>query len=269
MQWLDRLRRRLEPYAVPHLTLALVAGQVGVFVLSLGDPQILFRMVLVPQLVMQGEFWRLVTFLFAPPVAHPIFLFFYWYLFALMGTALESQWGNLRYNLFLLIGYLATTGVSFITPDVPSSNAFLQSSVFLAFAFLFPDFVLHLFLIFPVKIKWLAAIAWLSYLYLLVTGGTLARLLVIASVGNFFLFFGPDLWYRLRQGHRRMRWQARSTTRKDVARHRCRVCGITNISHPKMQFRYCSQCAGQCGYCTEHINDHEHVPEDCEARNPR
>ncbi len=86
-----------------------------------------------------------------------MFAFFFWYLFYLMGTALERSWGTFRYNVFLLIGYVDTVGVAFIVPDVPANNAFLQGSVFLAFAYLFPDFVMYIFFILPVKIKWLGA----------------------------------------------------------------------------------------------------------------
>jgi len=269
MRWFARLEQRFGSYAIPHLTLALVAGQVAVFLLSWGNPGILANVGLVGALVLKGEFWRVVTFLFAPPMSHPIFLFFYWYLFALMGTALEAHWGLFRYNVFLLVGYLATLAVSFILPHAGASNTFLQASVFLAFAFVFPEFVLHLFFVFPVKIKWLAAITWLFYLYVIATGDWMARLLVLASIGNVLAFFGRDIWLRIRQGHRRMRRQTGAVERQETPRHRCLVCGITNLSHPKMAFRYCSQCTGQCGYCSDHIRDHQHVTEDCQASGTR
>ncbi len=43
------------------------------------------------------------------------------------------------------------------------------------------------------------------------------------------------------------------------ARHRCHVCGKTNLTNPEMDFRYCSRCAGDQCYCPEHIFNHEHV----------
>jgi hypothetical protein len=237
-------------------------GQVAIYVVHLQQPEILDNAQLIPQLVWQGEVWRLVTFLFVPPAtAFPIFLFFFWYLFYLMGTVLEQQWGVFRYNVFLLIGYVATTAVSFLTPEAPSSNVFLQGSVFLAFAALFPDFVLNLFFILPVKVKWLALVAWIGYLFRFVFGDWQDRLLVLASVANVFLFFGRELWSRVRQGQRRMAWQAKVSQDRNKPRHRCMVCGITSVTHPKMQFRYCSKCVGQCGYCTEHVHNHEHVTE--------
>ena len=263
LPWLDRLERRFGRYAVPNLTLALIAGQALVyFAMRLeGRADIIANLQLVPSLVKTGQIWRLVTFAFEPPMMGPLFAFIFWYLFYMMGTALEQQWGLFRYNLFLLIGFVATAAVSFLTPNLPASNGFLQGSVFLAFAFLFPDFVLHLFFVLPIKIKWLALLAWLFYLQTAVMGTWHVRLQVIASVANFLVFFGRELVDRLRHKQRRAVRDARESRAKKRPLHECRVCGITNLSHPKMQFRYCTKCAGQCGYCTEHLHDHEHVTE--------
>lgn len=263
LPWLDRLERRLGRFAIPNLTLVLIAGQVLIYVAARieGRAEIVLNLLLIPQLVAQGEVWRLVTFVFEPPMMPPLFAFIFWYLFYLMGTALEHQWGTFRYNVFLLIGFAATAAVSFFTPALPASNAFLQGSVFLAFAFLYPDFVLHLFFILPIKIKWLALLAWLYYLNTLVVGAWPERLQVIAAVANFLVFFGRELVDRLRHKRRRVVWDARQARAKAKPMHECRICGITNLTHPKMQFRYCTKCAGQCCYCMEHLTDHQHVTE--------
>jgi len=166
--------------------------------------------------------------------------------------------------MFLLIGIVATIAVSFLQPAAPSSNLFLQGSVFLAFAFLFPDFVLNLFFILPVKIKWLALVAWIGYLVQFLRGDWSDRLLVLASVGNFLLFFGGEIVQRFRSDRRRTAWEAKQDRAKRRPRHRCLVCGITNVTHPTMQFRYCTKCVGQCGYCTEHVHNHEHITEQSE-----
>ena len=65
-----------------------------------------------------------------------------------MGSALEGHWGAFRYNLFLLVGYVITVAVSFIMPLYPATNVFIGGSVFLAFAFLYPDFQL-VYLVYP------------------------------------------------------------------------------------------------------------------------
>ena len=58
-------------------------------------------MMLVPEAVVAGDWWRVFTFLFVPPATNPIFAFFGWYLFYLMGSTLEAQWGAFRYNIYL------------------------------------------------------------------------------------------------------------------------------------------------------------------------
>jgi len=259
MSLLDRLERKFRRYSVPNVTVALIACQVAAYLVAQGNAQILEILALVPARVLEGDLWRPVSFLFTPPLTNPVFAFFFWYLFYLMGTALEVHWGAFRYNVYLLIGWLATVGVSFLTPEVPSSPAFLQGSVFLAFALLFPDFVLYIFFILPVKIKWLALLTWIGYFLAVIYGAWTTRLLVAASVLNFFLFFGATIAGRMKSGHRRMVRQSSATAKKDEPFHRCTVCGITDRTHPDMDFRYCSKCDGQHGYCTEHIRNHEHV----------
>ena len=42
--------------------------------------------------------------------------------------------------------------------------------MFLAFAYLYPDFQLLLFFILPVKVKWLALLQWIGYFYVMLVG---------------------------------------------------------------------------------------------------
>jgi hypothetical protein len=94
MALLDKLERKFRRYAVPNVTLYLILGQVLFFVFVLSGRFILERVVLIPDRVLAGEWWRLITFLFVPPMTNPIFAFFAWYLFYLMGNALEGHWGR-------------------------------------------------------------------------------------------------------------------------------------------------------------------------------
>lgn len=258
MNLIENLEKKLRRYAIRNVTVYLILGQVLFFVLSLPDRFVLQRVVLIPDLVLMGEWWRLITFLFIPPVTNPIFAFFAWYLFYLMGSALEGHWGAFRYNLFLLVGYIVTAVVSFVMPQFPATNVFIGGSVFLAFAFLYPDFQLYIFFILPVKIRWLALLTWVVYAYEILFGTWSTRLLVLASISNFFLFFGNDILWKMKAGKRVMGKQARQFSGKTEAFHTCTACGITDISHPRMEFRYCSDCGG-LGYCKNHIFSHEHV----------
>lgn len=259
MRLLDRLHARYGHVGVPHLTFVLIAGQVLTYFLQQGRPDYIEQIQFKPALFLEGEWWRALTFVFTPPATNVVFAFFFWYLFFLMGTTLENIWGTFRYNLFFLVGYLATAGVAFLTPQMEASIAFIQVSVFLAFAFLFPDFQLSLFFILPIKIKWLALLTWIGYFLAVVVGSWPVRLSILASVANFFLFFGGDVWRKLRYGQRRMANQAQQIAARERVVHRCVVCGRTEKTDPQLEFRYCSKCAGTPCYCSDHIRDHEHI----------
>jgi hypothetical protein len=273
MSLLDYLERKVGRFAVPQVTAGLIACQVVVYLAGFvldrpGREPIASRLEFIPGLVLQGEVWRLLTFLVMPPFTNIVFAFFFWYLFYLMGTALERTWGTFRYNVYLLLGYVATVGLAFILPGAPATNAYLQGSVFLAFAYLYPDFEMYLFFILPVKIKWLALVTWIGYGLVLIFGSWEARLMVLASVCNFLVFFGKDIVQRVRTGRRRMEIQARRyATAEPAYYHRCTVCGITDRTNPDMDFRYCSKCAGNHGYCMQHLHSHEHVAAPAEIGN--
>ncbi|HWL16153.1 MAG TPA: hypothetical protein VNR00_11145 [Opitutus sp.] len=272
---LDFLERRLGRFAITHATLYLIIGQVFVCLSALLGLLDLRQFVLVPALVVNGEPWRLITFLFFPPPVNfssmmsLVFLPFAWWIFYLMGTALENYWGAFRYNVFLLLGVVLTIGAAFLAPMSPVTNAFIAGSVFLAFAWLNPDFELALFFILPVKIKWLALLTWIWYGYQLATGTWSTRWQVLASVANFLIFFGSDIVNTMRYRRRSMSLQAKRAAEERKGpepRHRCHVCGKTDLTNPEMDFRYCSKCAGDQCYCPEHIFNHQHVVEPAEER---
>ena len=261
MQILDTLQRRFGRFTIPHVTEGLIACQVLAYLFQSSNPAYLENIRLVPNRVLEGQLWRLVTFLCEIPSMYLVFAIFFWYLFYLMGTALENTWGTFRYNVYLLVGWLATVAVSFLQPSEPASIIFLQGSVFLAFAYLYPDFQLLLFFLLPVKVKWLALLQGCFYLYLIVFGPLLVKVLTAASVCNFILFFWHDILLRMRSGRHTMAHQAETIRQANTPRHICVVCGVTNLSDPKMSFRYCSKCAGSPCYCAEHIHGHEHISE--------
>jgi hypothetical protein len=254
----ESLERRLQRCAVPDLTRILVAGQVLFYIAGLLGVPVFERCSFIPELALAGEWWRFVTFLFIPPLSNPLFAFFAWYLFILMGGALEDRWGALRYNLFILIGAILTLAAALLVPGLPATNVFIGGSVFLAFACLYPDFEFLLFFFLPMKVKWLALLTWLGYAIQFLVGSWQTRLFVLASVGNFLIFFGRDILWMMRSGRRRIGALAKEASRGKEAFHRCAVCGITDISDPTMDFRYCPECRG-LGYCRDHLSSHQHV----------
>lgn len=268
LRLLDRLERKLGKYAISHLTLLLVVGQLAAYVLSVAKPEFASNLFLIPALVLQGEVWRLVTFLFTPPAAGwfgPIGVLISLYVTFLFGRALESYWGDFKYNVYILIGWLATGGAAFLTPLAPADNVYLMSSIFLAFAYLNPDFELLLFFILPIKVKWLGRLTWLIWgltaAYGIISGQYAMTIGVAAAALNWFLFFGRDLYLRLRGASRRVAKAQRDRIEASTPNHECTVCGLTDLDDPQMQFRYCSKCEGAHAYCKDHLKDHEHVVE--------
>lgn len=264
LRWLERTLGR---YAISNLTMMLIAGQGLTFLVSIAQPTLYQQMVLIPARVLDGEVWRLLTFVFLAPLINPaapfsafsiLFFLIELQLLWLFGSALDQHWGSFRYNLFLLVGYVGTVAASFLVPQAIATNGFLYGTVFLAFAFLYPDYILHLFFILPVKVKWLALLAWAGYGFAFLAGGWMTRVVVAASVANFFLFFGRDLADLASRGFRRARRKAQASAAAGEAFHTCMACGRTDQTDPKLEFRYCPKCTGAPCYCLDHIHDHDH-----------
>jgi hypothetical protein len=282
MSLIDRLERKYGWLAIPNVTTFLIAGQVLLFGamkmrVRQGGENPLANIFLIPGKVVEGEIWRLLTFLFEPPQTNALFVIFFWLLFYLFGTTLEQQWGTFRYNVYLLIGYLANVAAAFlawalisktglfgpagilVAQGMAATNSFLYGTVMLAFARLYPDFTLNLFFVLPIRIKWLALLVWIGYGYTLIVAGWIDKLLVVASVLNYLLFFGQQHLRDWQQGQRRRAFQSKARPMAKRITHQCRICGLNSESSPRTLFRYCSKCAGQCCYCPEHIANHEHV----------
>lgn len=260
---IDKLERRFGRFAIPNLTLLLIIGQSIAWAAEWGNPGTADQIRLIPQLVLDGEVYRLILFLFVPPILSPLWFLLAMYVFHLMGTALENNWGTFRYNLYLFTGYVATVIVGFVLfPGADVSNAYVNTTVFFAFATLFPTFEFLIFFILPIQVRWLALLAWITLTLQFIQSGWQGRVLVGASVLNYFLFFGRDILRRVRTSQRSLRQRAARTAAQRKASdyfHICATCGITDQSDPEMDFRYCSQCSGNLAYCSQHLKDHEHV----------
>lgn len=259
MKFLDALDRIVRPIAIPNLTQIIIAGQAILFLAGMTDPALVERASLAWSQVLQGEVWRLLTFLFIPVSFSPLWLFFALYIFYMFGTALEQHWGVVRYNTFLMLGAILTVAAAGLVPDVGVPGTFLYGTVFLAFATYNPDFTLNLFFILPVKVKWLAWLQAAGYGFAFLAGGMAAKMLVLASVGNYLIFFAPTViqWFKHRQ--RRKEWETKQLKVGSQPRHICAKCGIDSNTHPNTDFRYCSKCGGEKAYCEDHLRDHEHV----------
>lgn len=260
MTLIDKLERKFGKYAVPNLTIYLIAGQSFFYLMYLTGKLAPSDTYFSAGLLLEGEWWRIFSVPFGPPRQSLLFTLFAWYFFYMLGSALEAHWGSFRYNAYLLLGCAVTVAASFLAPSAPVSNTFLAGSVFLAFAALFPEYQILLFFVLPVRIKWLALITWLGYAWQFASGGWGTRCMILAAVGNFLIFFWREIFSNARYGRKQFARKAAGRVRKESEPvHRCTTCGITDKSHPEMDFRYCPQCEGQHGYCREHIFSHSHI----------
>jgi membrane associated rhomboid family serine protease len=260
MKIIDMLDRKFGRFAITNLTIYIIAGQSFFYVMYLTGRLDRSATFLSADRLMAGEWWRVFTLPFDPPGQGLIFTLFAWYFFYMMGSTLEAHWGSFRYNAYLFLGCLVTVAASFLVPSYPIGNTFLGVSIFLAFATLFPDYQILLFFILPVRMKWLALLTWLGYAYMFAFGDWGSRLMILAAVANFLVFFARDIFLNVRYGQRQFARKAgRAVQRENGPVHRCTTCGITDKTHPDMDFRYCPQCEGQRGYCKDHIFSHQHI----------
>jgi hypothetical protein len=261
MSFVNRLERMFPWLAVQNLPIYLIGGQVLIWVLENIINYPMSAIALVPALVMKGEIWRLFTFAFFPPAISPFFLIFKWLILYITGSALEREWGSFKFTLFILTGLIfawIVGGIAlWIEPMVVIPNYFIDVTIFLAFAFVFPSYEFFVMFILPVKVKWLAVITWAMISFNLVFGSLLLKLVILGGVGNFLVFFAYDLYSMARNTRQQAKGAAKRAALRAVpeeAFHTCCVCGITDKSHPEMHFVY-SDGKGYCENCVDKIED--------------
>src|SRR5690606_20929694 len=116
MKWIDRLERKFGRYAIKNLmTYIVILNAVVYMLMMIPGTNLLNKFVLEPSLVLKGEIWRLITYIFIPPSTSPIFIIFVLYFYYMIGSNLENEWGSFRFNLYYFLGMLGTTIATFIT----------------------------------------------------------------------------------------------------------------------------------------------------------
>ena len=209
--WLNRLERKYGRFGIPNLTNILVGGQILVLAIELFvNSTITIWLGLSRYLLLQCEIWRIITFVFIPFSGGSILsivlgIYFTWF----VGTALEREWGDFRYTVYLLSGILGTVLACLIT-GITASTYCLSLSLLLAFAMLYPEVQLLLFFVIPVRVKYFgfsAAVLWLLGFLAASPAGKLSYLL---SMLNVWLFFGPTAYRSIRAWIRREQWKRKN-----------------------------------------------------------
>lgn len=276
MKWINKLERRFGKYGIPNLMQYIVFGMAIVFVINMLNSGFIAQLLFWPTGIFNGQVWRLITFVFIPPSTSPIFVIFVLMFYYYIGKTLESVWGTFKFNVYYFLGVILIVVVGLLT-GYPMDTTYLNLSLFLAYATLYPNRVIRLYLIIPVKIKWLAWLNAAFFVYTIIFQPMYMKISAVIGLTNYFIFFGKDLitmpHKRMRQAKRkqafrnastRTRQRTTTTMKSDgsnvtkVSFHKCSVCGITELDDPNIEFRYCSKCEGYKEYCEEHLYNHDH-----------
>ncbi|MFZ4778327.1 MAG: hypothetical protein ACOYM3_23400 [Terrimicrobiaceae bacterium] len=249
---IERLERSLGRFAVPGLIRYVVALNALVFILVTLNPEYAQVLSLDRAAILRGEVWRVVSWVFLPQTQS-----FFWIIFYLMftwwlGDLLEASWGTFRLNAYYLLGMLLCMA-SALAFGASGGNLFLNLSLFLAVATLAPNLEILLFLIIPVKIKWVALFSLIFPVGVLLFDSLPAKMVVVMCLGNYLIFFAPAFLKGTLSGqktrNRRQRFEAAKLP-ADAALHCCSVCGATEQTSPDSEFRVASDGKE---YCTGHL----------------
>ena len=275
MNWLSKLERKFGRYAISNLTMYLIGAYIIGYGIYYMLPNLFAWLTLEPTYILQGQIWRLISWVLIPPAGNIftiiIMLLFYYSL----GTSLERAWGAFRYNVYIFSGLLFTVLGAFLLYFIMERNIvgygylfstyYINMSIFLAFAVSYPDMEVLLYFVIPIKMKWMALVYAAFILYDLVTGNFVTRVAIIASLMNFIVFFLSSKNmkpYTPKERARKQKFKQQTRphmTYANGARHRCAVCGRTELDYPELEFRFCSKCKGNYEYCQDHLFTHEHV----------
>lgn len=198
MNWLYRLDYKYGRRALPNLMLYIVIGQFVVFAVNLFYPALGLSSLIAlnRDMIFQGQVWRIVTFLFEPMNSSPLWILISMYFYWFIGSSLENEWGSFKFDFYYLAGAFMTVVFALITGS--GINMYLNLSLFVAFAILWPDQEFLVFFVIPVKAKYLALLDVIPMILGVVTGSWSVRGSIFASVIMLFIFFGGDFLRRIK-----------------------------------------------------------------------
>lgn len=283
----ERFCYRHRNKGIPNLMLYVVIANAIVYILSMFDGSYTLYSALCfnRSLILQGQIWRLITFVFTGAFGYGniLFVLVFSLCYFSLGRAIENHWGTFRFNLFYLTGVVMMDIFCMIFP-CQADPYYLNLSLFLSYATLYPN--AHFLLLFFIPVKaWIFALLDLVMILIGVfTQSFPYNLFPLVALANYFLFFGKDIcnviplsWqanfsrlFRKKpktgksnkapiQFSAAGSYEAATATVKTPYTHQCTVCGRTDLSNPELEFRYCSRCNGYHCYCQDHINNHTHI----------
>ena len=285
-QAIDRFCILHPNFGIPNLMLYVVIGNVVLGLLSnFSNGNFLSFFSYTLSGLLHGQVWRLITFVLIPESTSPFYLLITCYFYYWIGSTLERQWGTAKFTTYYLSGMLLTvlgaSIVSLITGyNIPVYGAnYVNFAMFMAFALLYPDTQVLLFFFFPTHTRWLAYIDVFYFFFdiarYIAAGRWYYSIMPIVALLNFVIFFWPELtrFFKLEHHQSRQATHFHNTVRAQQRqeqyqqqtqgfRHKCAVCGRTDVTNPELQFRYCSKCAGYHCFCSDHIFNHVHFTDE-------
>ena len=284
MKFIDKLERKFGRFGIPNLTVYIVVCYVIGYALMLINPSLLNWLSLEPAYILRGQIWRLVTWVLYPPDSSNVLLFALMVLFFYypIGTSLERTLGTFKYTLYILSGMVFTILGAFILYFILGGNVLVGSvfstyyislSTFLAYAMCYPEMQVLLMFIIPIKMKWMAifyvVIVAYEMIQYIMAGAWYLVIPIVASLLNFIIFYfgskdfsryNPKEVHRRNEFRRAMEPQGRMKSGNGtVTKHKCAICGRTELDDPNLEFRFCSRCNGNYEYCQDHLFTHTHV----------
>jgi len=244
------------------------------------------------------QLWRLVTFLIQPIEYNNIFfVLIAMYLYYFIGNMLEMKWGSFRFNLFYFAGvifnilacvvvYLALWILLGKGWSIPVSLEYINFAMMLAFAVEFGEVQFLLFFLIPIKVKYIAIFSVAMYGYefvrILINDNWQTFLYCLApfiiGIAHFLIYWIASRKSRrarhrtigdmrrryaymqgIRMGEREGGVVNQAGSHKVITKHRCAVCGRTELDDDMLEFRFCSKCEGNYEYCMDHLYTHTHV----------
>ena len=292
---MKKLRRNFERFCyqnrnkgIPNLMLYISIGTAIVYFLSLVDESNTLYYVLCfnREMILRGQVWRLFTYAFTYNAGNILLMLISLLVYFSLGKAIENSWGTLRFNLFYLTGVVLMDAFCMIFGGFSADVYYLNMSLFISYATLYPNAHFLLFYIIPVK-AWIfalfdLAVTLIDVIRLTAAGLIPYNLFPLIAIANYFLFFGRDvlnviplswqihasrLFKKKKTGKKTGTvpfptagsYTATTATVKAPYTHKCTVCGRTDVTNPELEFRYCSRCSGYHCYCEDHISNHTHI----------
>ncbi len=334
MNFLSKMERKFGRYAIKNLPLIMIILLVAGYTLRFIAPSAANYYAFIPEYIMRGQVWRLISWVLMPPTTLDIFtvimlLFYYW-----VARTLAETWGDFFFNVYIFGGIILTDIGMMITYAILNNSLttaastgaassvymemvympayvtpyYILTSILIAYALTYPNMQVLLYFFIPVKMSWMGVLYAVFVIYDFIRAGMIVpRVVIGCALLNFALYFlmtsdlrkiSPSELAR----KARFRRASRGSSAKDSGlsgmfnkkpgekgpyangnahnatnpnrksfnsgytkvnpggtRHRCTICGRTELDDPNLEFRFCSKCEGNYEYCNDHLFTHKHI----------